>query len=677
MKYDSLKPSGVKRLKLPILNGGTDLKKPSSSIPDNVLCSSKNVWYKDGRLKTRAGLYSNPRNAVSVQKQSFYDVFDYHLTDTVVEYFGLDYRIAYSNVCTDNFMYVIRVYLVSSDVSIVPIGELTFLRFSSDEFKTPESIVFYTGARKSGGGIFALVTLRNEENYSDKNYNIYEINEGFDEWQRVYDYYIPTLSVNGRGNNYDLAHAETSITLPNIKTVESQNLLCSQFYCYYTSDGYSNMFRLPFSDLSSDTVVCRIYYAAALYAEWRVLGSVIADTKSFMGFDIMLEVDRDKGTLSFFKNGEPYAIPVMPTYNENNIKITAGKETPDGLEQVIDSKCSLLADGRIYLAGGKNGSTVMTAKCENPLYFPKKSTVDVGGVEEITALSIQSKKIIAFKRNETHYISLKKGRLINEIGLISDNDTLFKDADTLTSELISKSIGCEQKDTVCKLGAKTVWYANDRNVYLLDSIGFDGVLNLSQDMKISEFEGFAVSDGEYYILSSEDKAWVCDLNTPLKPKWYLWDIDSDISLHGGFYKNGTLYFICSNDGGGIFYVASLNSDGDTKMQYDDMQLISNTVKSESFIVTKNYALSGLTQRNTVESIYLALSGRGVVQIKVNGRRMAVVNLRFSTDDYDKGEYKTVELSPHLYDTERLQIELSSKDAFAVGEIEIFYRKMGV
>ncbi len=680
MKYDSLKPSVVKRFKIPELDGGMVSKKPTTAIADNSLFDCKNVWYKDGRLKTRLGLSAKSENAVVLEKDSPFNEFDYHLTDTAVKYYGLEYKIAYSTLLSDDYMYVINVYLVSSDFNIKPIGSFTFFRLSSEIFNAPESILFYTGAPQTGGGIFALITLSNQENYGDKYYNIYEINEDFTEWQRVYDYYTPTLLVNGRGNNYDIAHAETSISLPSPQTVESQNLLNNMFYAYYTSDGYSNMFRLPFGNISSDTIVCRINYTPAAFVEWRVAGTTIAATQSFMGADITLEVDREKGTLSFTKGDSPYAIPVISTYNENNIKIMAGKDTQNGLEQVVDSKCSLIADGRIYLAGGQNGNVLMTARCENPLYFPKMSTVQVGGEDEITALSLQNNKIIAFKQSETHSVTLRKGKIINEIGLLSDNDKTFKNSDTLHSELLLQNVGCLYNGTVCKVGKNTVWLANDRNVYLIDSLAFDGAVKISDGIDVSTFltpNSFAVSDGEYYILSSYNKALACCLTSPQKPKWYPWQIDNEIMLRGGFCKNSTLYFLCSKGQEEIFYVAAFNGDSDTEIYFDSgNKPTSKSKKIESFITTKNYTLSGLSHINTIESIYLALAGKGKLKIKINDRQIVDVDLRFSTDDYDKGEYKTVMLVPHLYNTESVKIEISSLDAFAVSDIEIFYRKTG-
>ena len=680
MKYNSLKPSVVKRFKMPLLNGGAAIKKPQTEISDNALFDCKNVWYKDGRLKTRLGLFAKSENAVVLEKDSPFNEFDYHLTDTVVNHYGLEYKIAYSTLLSDDYMYVINVYLVSSDVNIISIGSFTFFRLSSEIFNAPESILFYTGAPQTGGGIFALITLSNQESYGDKYYNIYEINENFTDWQRVYDFYTPTLLVNGRGNNYDRARAEAKLSFKNPQTVESQNLLNSMFYAYYTSDGFSNMFRLPFGALSSDTITCRINYTPSAFVEWKILGTNIADTKSFMGLNITLEVDREKGTLSFFKDNVDYPIPVISTYNENNIKVTAGKNTPNGLEQVVDSKCSLMADGRIYLAGGQNGNVLISARCENPLYFPKSSAVEVGDSGEITALSLQNNKIIAFKQSETHAVTLRKGKIISEISLISDNDKIFKSADILNSQLLLQNVGCIYKGTVCKVGKNTVWLANDRNVYLIDSLGIDSAVKLTDRADVKAFltpDSFAVSDGQYYILSCFNTALACDLTIPQKPKWYPWQVDKGIMLRGGFCKNSMLYFLCSKGREEIFYVAVLNGDTDTEICFDsNRELISQSKKVESFIVTKSYALSGVTQKSTIESIYLALAGKGKLKIKINDRQTVEVDLRFSTDDYDKGEYKTVMLSPHLYDTESVKIEISSLDAFAVSDIEIFYRKTG-
>ncbi len=677
MKYNSLSPKGLKCFKLPVLNGGVS----PNAYNDNCISAGENLWFYNGRLQTRPGLFSNGINTITVPKNSIYDEFDYWLHDVKVNYLDSEYRIGTIGVCHDDFQYTLYIYFIASATNILPVGSIDFLRLSSDSFKIPENITFYTGAPQNGGGVFALVTLRNVENHNDKNYNVYEINAEFTEWERVYDFYAPTLLINGRGNNYEVAFSENGIAYKSPQALESQNLLNGRFNVYFNSDGRSNMFRLPVANLAFESVVCRINYTETFYAEWNVKATSIVDTQSFMGNDIMIEVDREKGTISFTKSGEPYAIPIMPYYNENCIKVTATKDIGKGFAQVVDSTCSLTADGRVYLSGGTNGNVLMCAKSENPLYFPLKSTTDIGGIESVTALSVQDKKIIAFKDNESYFVTLRKGKRINEIGLLTDDDRLFKGEDTLYPELISKSIGCKYKNTLCKIKDKTVWLGADCEVYILNNTGFDGIAALSDGIKTYyDFEfmdSSAVSNEKYYILFAGKKAFAIDIENSNKPKCYSWQFGGAFKFNGGFYKNGNLMFWCDADGSGISYIATLHGENDIDMYYnEDSEIQIDKIKVNSYLITGKYAVSGQNHKNTFESICLAISGRGTVEIKINDRSVAKVNMRLSAEDYDKGEYKSVMLRPHLYDTETVQFYIASDSSFAVGDIELYYHKTG-
>lgn len=677
MKFNPLNASPLKCFKLPELDGGTDY----NSVKENCIKESLNMWYRSNRLKTRPGVTANGSNAIKISKQNYYDQFDYKLHDVKVNYLDNEYRICTVGVCSDDYNYTLYIYFIASDLNIINVGSLNFLRISSTVFKVPDNINFYVGKPQTGGGVFALMTLSNLENKADKNYNIYEINSTFTEWERVYDYYIPTLMINGRGNKYDVAAIESGVLYEPPRALESQNLLNGRFNVYFTSDGYSSSFRLPVSNLTFDTVVCRIYYATGIYAEWRVSGPAIVDTQSFMGVNVMLTVDHELGILSFTYNGAPFAIPIMDTYSENNIRITAVKETPDGFSQVVDSACSFSADGRVYLSGGKNGNILMSARSENPLYFPQAATTDIGGAEEVTALSLQGKKIIAFKESEIYFVTLRKGKRINEIGLIADNDTLFKSSDTLSPELISKTVGCKFKNTVCHVRDKIVWLSQNYEVCLLENIGFDSVMRLSESLtEHDDFEfmdSFALSDGAYYILFDSNKAFACDLLNFSSPKWYNWRFNRGFSLCGGYYKKGKFWLLCDADNSGLFYMATLDGDCDAEVYINEDRVVQTEKnKINGFILTNAYNLSGQNHKNIVESISIALSGRGKIGVKVNGRSVSLVDLRFSADDYDKGEYKSVCLRPHLYDTKQVQLYIESDGEFSLGDIEIFYRKTG-
>lgn len=677
MKFNRLTASPLKCFKVPKLDGGIDL----NAVKDNCLRESLNLWYEGESLRTRPGIITKSENAVVIEKQSYYEDYDFRLHEQTVNYLDTEYHIATVGVCTDDYTYSLYIYFVASEINILKVGTLNFLRISSDIFKVPENITFYVGKPQQGGGVFALITLKNLENSNEKNYNVYEINSEFTDWERVYDFYVPTVLINGKGNKYDIAYAEGLVNYSNPKVLEAQNLLNGRFNAYYTSDGRSDSFRFPVSDLSSDTIICRIYYATGIYAEWTISGQSIVNTQSFMGLDVMLTVDHELGVFYFTHSGAPYAIPIMDTYNENNIRITASKKFEKGFEQVVDSTCSVSADGRIYLSGGQNGNVLMSAKAENPLYFPYAATVDIGGADPVIALAMQGKKVIAFKESETYAVTTNKGKRVNEIGLVADNDTLFKSSDTLVSELISKSVGCKFKNTVCSVRGKTVWLGQDYEVYSLQSVGTDSLDCISENLRLRDdyeyMDSFAVSDGRYYILCDNNKAFACDLENFTYPKWYEWQFSHGFILCGGFYKKGRLLFWCNADNSGIWYIAPLNGEYDSEAFYSedgDIQVYNH--KIESFLKTKKYTLSGQNHKNVIESINLALSGKGRVEIGINGRNAVSVDLRFSAEDYDKGEYKSVVLRPHLYDTRQIELYISSDSEFSLGDIEIFYRKTG-
>jgi hypothetical protein len=163
LKYNNLSPKGIKCFKLPTLNGGVS----SNACNDNCISAGENLWFCNGRLQTRPGLLVNGKNTITVPKKSMYDEFDYRLHDVKVNYLDSEYRIGTIGVCHDNFQYTLYIYFIASATNILSVGSLDFLRLSSDSFKVPDNITFYTGAPQNGGGVFALITLKNTENYNE------------------------------------------------------------------------------------------------------------------------------------------------------------------------------------------------------------------------------------------------------------------------------------------------------------------------------------------------------------------------------------------------------------------------------------------------------------------------------------------------------------------------------
>lgn len=680
MKYSSLKRQPVNTLKVKAFDGGVDLQNPERSIENNQLSSCKNMWFKDSRLQTRPGFLGDVKKAVKTQIYGYTGKLDYNITDTEVYYNDSYHRIAISNVLTDDYAHYTYVYLVDLEGNINPIGNMSFLRITSDTFYTPINILFYNGKSETGGGIFAFVTLQNGGDTTQRYYYIYEIDATFSEWNRVFDFYVPTIYINGRGNLYDTARHESSFSAPNPKTLESPNILNGRFNAYYTSDGYSNSFRLPFSNLANESVLCRIYYTLQKYVDWRIEAGETKNTQTFFDKSICVEIDRTKGTLYFTTDGEDYPVPVMTKYHENNIKITATKEIPKGFSRVVHSTCSVRNNSKLLISGGESGNTVFVTSYENPLYFPQNSCATVGDVDaEITALSVQQGKIIAFKEYEIYALGFKSGANINEISLLSDNDTIFKKADSIEVSQICERIGCENKHSLVLCGRVNYWLGKDNNIYSLKSVASQEIENVSEKIKsgmpqVNAKNTFAVGNEDFYILINGANAVAVDIK---RKGLYLWEIPEVLSLQSGFYHNAKFRFICVSPDSTIAYIATLNGEADSYMFYDEKGNISalqSPIKNS--MTTKHFALTNMGEFKNIDSIFLSLSAVGKTAITLNGSHTTNINFSLSDEKYNRCEHKAVRLIPHLYGVDSVYLTVSSDDLMSIGEAEISYRITG-
>ena len=90
MKYSSMGSNPRNAVSIPALSGGVNYSDALNLVDDNQMTDCKNVWYKDGVLKTRPRIKST---------QQYRDVMteDYsppNYANNMVEIDGVDYKIA-------------------------------------------------------------------------------------------------------------------------------------------------------------------------------------------------------------------------------------------------------------------------------------------------------------------------------------------------------------------------------------------------------------------------------------------------------------------------------------------------------------------------------------------------------------------------------------------------------
>lgn len=695
MKYSSLQHTGVRKFNIGELGGGVNLYDLPCNAADNQLTHCRNIWYDGGLLKTRPGLNGGTDNILR-QSLSKGEEYNYFLTDTVFYVNGEYKQIAVENYCEDDSRIYIYIYFIGSDKGITSAGSLLFNRVTSDIFYSPINMLFYVGKPTNGGGLYFMLTMENIYDCNDRYCEIYEISTLLNSWSKVNNYYIPTVYINGRGNCYEKAKATNQAFTDEPLVLESPNILNGRFHAYFTSDGYSSSFRLPFSYISGADVICRVYLTLTDYVEWHVLSDQTYDTKQFYTANIRFTIDREKGVAYFTDSEGEFPIPMMSLYHENNIRITAYKKIKNGFNDVASSKYCTAVNSKILFVGGSNGNTAYCASFSNPLYFPQDATVEVGASDRpVTALAIQDSHIIAYKQSEIYAIKLINGNVLNTNSLLADNDSVFCSSDKMNVLLISNSIGCENARTVGVCGNQTVWLGNDGNIYTLKSVSSREIYEISKPIrpylqktnKSRLLSAFSVAGNSHYLLIIGEKAVIMEYtlrdlkgqsgksssDTSAGIKWYTWNFPVDISLVGGMSNSGTMQFLCRGKDNKICYVASLDGETDRQIKFFEGQPVAEDLNIDSTIMTKKFDFGNAFARKNVENIFLSLCGRGDIEIKLNGRYFSRISTREDDGEYNPNELKSVRLMTRLNGINSVYITISSDNIISLGDITVYYR----
>ena len=460
--------ANTKTLHIPQLDKGLNLTDNTHISDINGLSDCKNVWFNDGVLKSRPGLYTKPENYIN---DEFYrDGFYYHYrpADVEITIDGELKKIVVEEIEYDDSSYICLVHLINSKGLVENCSELIFNRTSGSTFYIPEKILFYKGAPQTGGGLFALASLVNMENFNQHTHKIYEVDSDFSTWNRVTSYYIPTVYINGRGNKYEIAESTNQAFTGTPTRLENLNLLNGTFYAYYSSDGRSNSFRLPFSNIADQNVICRIHYTVKDYVQWTVPADSTSASATFFGTSVTMNVNRTKGIIYFTVPAGDYEVPLMSQHSENNMEILATKNSEYGFTDIVESSLATTHNSKILLA---NKNTVFEANYDNPLYFPKDSVTYVGEADsDITAFAFFENNTIAFKPNATYRISIKDGKALNSISLLANNDAIFYANDTLSVSCLSAKTGCSDKNSLIRRENELLWKGTDRYIYSLSSL---------------------------------------------------------------------------------------------------------------------------------------------------------------------------------------------------------------
>ncbi len=673
MKYNKLKATSEKSITVPVLDKGVNFSQNKFALFDAQLSAAKNVWQKDGFLTGRLGLTANIENLIGSEMPYGGENFEYCLTPTEVHIDGQYYRIATATACVSDSHYFVYAYLVAGDGTVRSIGNMRFGRTSDSVFFVPENITFYVGKPQNGGGIFAFVTLVNMIGFTERSYSIYEITADLTAWENVYDYYIPTVYINGRGNGYELAHQLDIAFTGAPMELEPLNMLNGRFYAYYSSDSYSSSFRLPFSQISEETLFCRIYSNSDSYTEWCIYSNTNSDTVSYLGSQVRLQVDREKGVITFYVGSSEFAVPQMSGYKENNIRIFAKKDIPNSFERVVSCKYSTLLSSKTVFSGGNERSELYFARYDNPLYFPyimgNQAGTPSGG---ITALTVFQNKVIAFKENEIYTVEISGETALNTTNMLIDNPAIFYTKAEFKIKSVSGTVGCKNGLSVAMLNGSIIWQSSSG-----DLCSFSGgditVLsdNISQILKELDYiTGVAVVFQKYYLLCLGSKAFIMEFTGNKANAWYNWEFPKQCEIIGGFNHNGGIVLVCRSNQYDICCTADFYGDTDTIPTKSGGEISSMQIPIEIAFKTKNFSLTELGKAVKMTRAYLRLYTKEHTEIKLASKNTFCDFELLETEDVE-----TVKLRANLKCSEFVNFELKTANPFKLGEMEMYFTKI--
>lgn len=681
MKFSSLQHTSVKTFTVRNFDGGTDLSCIPSNIPDSSLSKSLNMWHKDGLLKTRPGLEASQENIIKSESGSYSETLSYTVADGGF-YIGGEYKkIAVEEYCESDSHYFCRIFFIGTDGNSQSAGYFVFNRISNEDFYQPVNILFYSAKSVSGAGVFALAAAENKYNPGQKSYRVYELDESLASWTEHTDFYTPVVYINGRGTRYEEARDTGLAYTGQPKILEAQNLLTNSFKAYFTSDGHSSAFRLPFSGLNDDSVICRVYVGPSAYAEWTVLPGQASAETMFYTAQITLNVDREKGIIYFTDDSGDYPLPMISTYHENNVRVTAGKDVEGGIGRAASCTCCAAYGSKIVFSGGNDKAAVFSVPVSNPLYFSLGSAFSAGGPDKgVNALLSYGGGVLAFKDDEIYDISLKEGGALNSTSLLADDGSVFYEGDSFSAKRISAAVGCTNRHTALLCGKQPVWLGNDGRIYSLNLSSGEIKALSSEINRYFDGSGDFLPENAYaavferrYILMSGGKSVIIDYGSGKAENAaaYPWDFGG-ISLAGAVSGSGKLRFICVGSDGLTLYSAGLSSEGDTDICSADGESVTEKKAFSNFIATKCFNLGSMTRKKLIQSVFLSVRLSGELTISVNGGLPAV----FAKDmpEYGCGQLKNVKLIPRLGGVNQLWLTLSSDNGFALCELTVYYRE---
>ena len=696
MKYPALKDAkSQKQFVLENFDRGINDENGEFLTEDSALDNCFNMRYKDGTFKTRNGISAKLSSVIGKLEGNDTVYFPFTVTDVCFHINGKPYNIAYC--CTgysDDAL--LRIFLVDSKGNITSASSIDFHRLDYSTFNVPVKLFFLVGKKGSGNGVFLFVK-RVSNNVPL--YEIYEATEGFSSWINAKDSaYVPTVLINGRGSRYSEAAGLSGLNYPEPAHPEGLNLLFGKYNCYYSSDGLSSIFRLPYGNLNEyEGFSCKIYTDVDQYVSFNIPMLQDSVTQTILNESVTMCIDRTLGVVRFYSGNNNYCVPVMQNCKTNNIQFTAFCNDSDFSGEIISSKGTVTLNNRIYVYGNDSKpNCIYCSNVDKPLYFPQNSKLFLGeATSPVTALKVQNGKLIAFKTNETYRITTSLKSSASGKETVLPDGTLYTTEDTMSAQTIDTNIGCLNADTIRLCGSRLVWLATDGNIYALATTTYGNTTNIYRVCqplglrlkdKDSRSGAFAVTDNGEYILVVGKTAFVMNYRVRgfgysktyysaddrlVSPAWFIWNLPEGSSYIGGQIIDTATVLVSSFDNGLSFYLNTLNGNADSIIKPGELENTLEFLDICSGFTTKKINFGSDVQIKRLNKVFINGKSDSFVRLTVSDNdRRVVRKVRLGESDGLSGVGSLMPLCQNI------SAELFSEKPFFVRNIIFKYKLIG-
>lgn len=681
MKFPTLKNSAKNFERTVRLDGGINSVLSPMLMSENEMSDCSNVIFKDSMLSSRKGFFTDNDMILGTVNSTYKLKTPFKFLDGVFVFDGKECRIGYAIIWDERSFALFYSYLVFSDGTYKEINTMRF-GISGSNFFAPETLCVFKGKGTSGGGIYLFCQTKNYTSTEPiYDYGIFELNFEPNYWNRIDESqcYAPIVYYHGRGNRFFESSAKDDAIYEKPSELEPQNLLSGYFNCYFSTDGCSDSFQLPITDLGDRTIVCILSYKDGSVYRWIISGTESEIT--FLNTKVRATINRKTGLISFTQNSTPYALPVLVNGSVNNLKITAYKSNNDGIASIVGStgvvnhKSNIISYGS-HIAPNK----IFTASSENPLYFPKDCSCEVGtSGENVTAMKKIEDSLIAFTADSVYSIKLSEGDLIAYCELISGESKSFFKPDKLTCSALNSQFGCRLPKSIMTIGDKCVFQGRYK-IYIMSKAG--KVYSISYPVSAMAEEGSIgknqaisfVYDGFYGIVI-DDKIYLADIENfdtkSTKANWYVWQLPNNSTITDAAHIGKNPLFAFLNSQEDVYYLSKLFGDKDITLTGD-----SSAFSTSESVITAYFKTAFIDfDKIKLEAIRLKIGSNGDLLIEVDGDGTICkfnIDVNLTPQDYESGIIKKVTVYPSLK-TDKASIKVIGDNPFYISELKFFYR----